>query len=35
LTVVDKVTSPDEIAACRKICDDRGLNLRVRPYENS
>ena len=35
LTVVDKVTPPDEIAACKKICDDRGLNLRVRPYEDS
>jgi len=35
LTVVDKVTSPEEIAACRKICDERGLTLRVRPYEDS
>ena len=35
LTVVDKVTSPEEISACRKICDERGLTLRVRPYEDS
>ena len=35
LTVVDKVTPPDEILACKKICAERNLNLRVRPYENS
>ena len=35
LTVVDHVTPPEEIAACRKICDERGLTLRVRPYEDS
>ena len=35
LTVVDKVTSPEEIIACQKICDERGLILRVRPYEDS
>lgn len=35
LTVVDHVTSPEEIAACQKICDERGLTLRVRPYEDS
>lgn len=35
LTVVDKVTPPDEILACRKICEERGLKLRVRPYEDS
>ena len=35
LTVVDKVTPPDEIIACQKICDERGLTLRVRPYEDS
>ena len=34
MTVVDKVTSPEEIAACRKLCDERGLMLRVRPYED-
>lgn len=35
LTVVDKVTPPEEISACKKICDERGLTLRVRPYEDS
>lgn len=35
LTVVDHVTPPEEISACRKICDERGLTLRVRPYEDS
>lgn len=34
LTVVDQVESPEEIAKCRKICEDRGLTLRVRPYED-
>ena len=33
LTIVDHVTPPDEIDACRKICEARGLTLRVRPYE--
>ena len=35
LTVVDKVTPPAEIEQCKKICDERGLTLRVRPYEDS
>ena len=35
LTVVDHVTPPEEISACKKICDERGLTLRVRTYENS
>ena len=35
LTVVDKVTPPEEIEVCRKICAERGLTLRVRPYEDS
>ena len=35
LTVVDKVTPPEEISACQKICSERGLTLRVRPYEDS
>ncbi len=35
LTIVDKVTSPEEIENCRKICEKRNLTLRVRPYENS
>ncbi len=32
LTVVDTIGS-EEIEKCRKICEDRGLVLRVRPYE--
>ena len=35
LTVVDQVEDPDEIAACRAICEARGLALRVRAYEAS
>ena len=35
MTIVDKVTPPDEIAACQKICDEHGLRLRIRPYEDS
>ena len=35
LTIVDKVEGPDEIAKCRKICEERGLTLRVREYEDS
>ena len=35
LTVVDHVTPPEEISACKKICNERGLTLRVRPYEDS
>ena len=34
LTVVDHVTPPEEISACQKICNERGLTLRVRPYED-
>lgn len=33
LTVVDQVENPAEIAACQKLCSERGLTLRVRPYE--
>jgi TatD family-associated radical SAM protein len=33
LTVVDHVEDDGEIARCRKICEVRGLRLRVRPYE--
>ena len=33
LTVVDHVEDDGEIAACQKICEERGLRLRVRPYE--
>lgn len=35
LTVVDKVENAEEIARCRKICEARGLTLRVRDYEDS
>ena len=35
LTVVDKVEDAEEIARCRKICEERGLTLRVRAYEDS
>ncbi len=35
MTIVDKVTPPDEIDACRKICDEHGVTLRIRPYEDS
>ena len=35
MTVVDQVEDSDEIAACRAICETRGLSLRVRVYEAS
>ena len=35
MTIVDKVTPPAEIEQCKKICAERGLKLRVRPYEDS
>jgi TatD family-associated radical SAM protein len=35
LTIVDHVTSAEDIEKCREICESRGLTLRVRPYENS
>lgn len=35
LTIVDHVEGPDEIARCKAICEQRGLTLRVRPYEDS
>ena len=35
LTIVDKVTPPAEIEQCKKICEVRGLTLRVRPYEDN
>ncbi len=33
MTVVDQVENVAEIEACRRICEERKLNLRVRPYE--
>jgi len=35
LTIVDKVEGPEEIARCRKLCEERDLTLRVREYEDS
>ena len=35
LTVVEKVEDAEEIALCRRICAERGLTLRIRPYEDS
>lgn len=34
MTVVDVVTSPQEQAECRRICDSIGATLRVRPFES-
>ena len=33
MTVVEKVMPEEKIAACRKICDELGVTLRVRPFE--
>lgn len=33
MTVVDVVTSPEEQARCREICESIGATLRIRPYE--
>lgn len=33
MTIVDKVTPPDEIEACRKICAEHEIKFRIRPYE--
>ncbi len=35
MTVVDKVMSPEKIEKCKKICEELGVNLRVRPFEES
>ena len=35
LTIVDHVNPPEEIEKCRRLCEDRGLTLRVRSYEDS
>lgn len=35
LTVVEKVENQAEIDLCQKICNERGLKLRVRIYEDS
>ncbi len=33
MTIVDIVTSPEEQIRCQKICESRGLSLRIRPFE--
>ena len=33
LTIVDKVSPPEEIDRCRELCSARKLKLRVRPFE--
>ena len=33
MTVVEKVMPEEKIEACRKICEDLGVTLRVRPFE--
>ncbi len=33
LTIVDKVSPPEEIERCRQLCSARNLTLRVRPFE--
>lgn len=35
MTIVDQVENAEEIEKCREICRERGLSLRVRPYEDS
>ena len=35
MTIVDSpVTTPEQQAACQKICDGLGVKLRIRPYES-
>ena len=34
MTVVD-IIGEEEVAKCQKVCDDNGLFLRVRPYEEA
>ena len=34
LTVVEKVMPEEKIEQCRKICNELGVTLRVRPFEN-
>jgi TatD family-associated radical SAM protein len=34
MTVVDQVMSPEKIELCRNICEELGVMLRVRPFEN-
>lgn len=34
MTIVDVVTTPEEQKACRKICEELGVTLRIRPFES-
>jgi hypothetical protein len=34
MTVVDQVTTPEEQAESKKICDELGVTLRIRPFES-
>jgi TatD family-associated radical SAM protein len=34
MTVVEQVMPEEKIEICRKICDELGVILRVRPFEN-
>ncbi len=34
MTVVEKVMPEEKIERCRKICEELGVTLRVRPFEN-
>ena len=34
LSVVEKVMSEEKIEICRKLCNDLGVTLKVRPFEN-
>ena len=34
MTVVEKVMPEDKIAICQGICDELGVTLRIRPFEN-
>ena len=33
MTVVEKVMPEEKIAICQKICDELGVTLRIRPFE--
>ena len=33
MTVVEKVMPEEKISICKKICDDLGVTLRIRPFE--
>jgi hypothetical protein len=34
MTVVDQVTTPEEQAESKRICDELGVTLRIRPFES-